>query len=112
MAHKVSLDSEGFSQLIAKKLDLTQQQVSRFTDKDADISSMEEFCCLKEEELDELLPGLEIKHKICFRLLKKQFQRESPPAGAHSPPKVRTLLFNVWKGVGRTTIIIAYNCGW
>ena len=77
MAHKVSLDSEGFSQVIAKELDLTPQQVSRLADKDVDISSMEEFCCLEMEELDELFPGLTIKQKKCFRMLKKQ-----------SPPKV------------------------
>lgn len=114
MAHKVSLDSEGFSQVIAKELDLTPQQVSRLADKDVDISSMEEFCCLKMKELDKLFPGLNIKQKKCFRMLKKRFEREPPPAGARSPPKVCTyvqkvlsplLLFSVWKGVGRTIII-------
>ena len=94
MAENASFDSDGFSQVIAKELELTQQQVSRLSDKDVDISSMEEICCLKRKDLDELFPELTIKQKIRLEMLKKQFQKEPPPpvppsAGLPSTPKVR-----------------------
>ena len=54
-----SLDSEGFNQVIAKELGLTQEDVVRsLANVGVQITSMEEFCCLKEKELDEVIPNL------------------------------------------------------
>ena len=88
-----SLDSEGFSQLIAKELGLTQEDVVRgLTNVAVQITSMEEFCCLKEKELDKLIPNLTLKQKLLFRLLKKKVWKESPTSAADtvSTPKVST----------------------
>lgn len=103
MAEQASLDFEGFSQVIAKELGLTQQHVSRLADEDVNISSMEEFFCLKQRDLKELFPDFTMKQRIHFRLLKKQFQKEPHPSPvSHSTPKVRRYAlrcsFNAWKG--------------
>ena len=88
-----SLDSEGFSQVIAKELGLTQEDVVRgLTNVGVQVTSMEEFCCLKEKELDELIPNLTLKQKLLFRLLKKNVWKGSPKSAADtdSTPKVST----------------------
>lgn len=85
MAHKVSLDSEGFLQEIAKALELTEQQVSRLKDEDVNISSMEEFYYLLEEDLENIFPGFKTSYpqKVRYRRWKEQFQLLK-----HPPPKV------------------------
>ena len=88
-----SLDSEGFSQVIAKELGLSQENVVRgLTNVGVQITSMKEFCCLKEKELDELIPNLTLKQKLLFRLLKKNVWKGSPisTADTDSTPKVST----------------------
>ena len=86
-----SLDSEGFSQVIAKELGLTQEAVVRgLANMGVQITSMEEFCCLKEKELEELIPNLTLKQRLLFRLLKKNVWKGSPISAAYtdSTPKV------------------------
>ena len=92
MAQQMAIDSEGFCLEIAKKMELTTEEVRKLVEPNVDISSLEDFFRLTEEELESLFQGIMIKQKIAFRRWKEQYQKEpeQPPATAHSPlPQVR-----------------------
>ena len=107
-----SLDSEGFCQVIATKLGLKQEDVvcGLIINTDDPISSMEEFCCLKEKELDERLPNLTCKQKRLFRLLKNKFWKESPTAAADADLTQMAQMSISLKGSHHSKAHLALRC--
>ena len=107
-----SLDSEGFCQVIATKLGLKQEDVVRglIINTDDPITSMEEFCCLKEKELDKRLPNLTLKQKRLFRILKNKFWKESSIAAADADLRLMAQMSISLKGSHHSKAPLALRC--